>query len=176
MVLKANTYFLVLFFSTFGFYILLHEIMNLIYGFFTHVYQPFKSLWCHKWFHILQFTSLCFSHDGLKKMQVPRVFIGEECVGGGSDVQALHKSGKLKEMLESIGALQWSDLQVYYIVLILSCVLPLPSHTQGSYKVLFLSKCNTFPNCEFSIHFVAFKKKKGVILIYLTFRADNSSV
>ncbi|XP_015235377.1 glutaredoxin-1 [Cyprinodon tularosa] len=37
---------------------------------------------------------------------VPRVFIGEECVGGGSDVQALHQSGKLKGMLESIGALQ----------------------------------------------------------------------
>ncbi|XP_061543202.1 glutaredoxin-1 [Phyllopteryx taeniolatus] len=37
---------------------------------------------------------------------VPRVFIGEECVGGGSDVAALHKSGKLEGMLQSIGALQ----------------------------------------------------------------------
>ncbi|XP_054641884.1 glutaredoxin-1 [Dunckerocampus dactyliophorus] len=37
---------------------------------------------------------------------VPRVFIGEECVGGGSDVEALHDSGKLKGMLQSIGALQ----------------------------------------------------------------------
>ncbi|XP_068576151.1 glutaredoxin-1 [Cebidichthys violaceus] len=37
---------------------------------------------------------------------VPRVFIGEECVGGGSDVEALHKSGKLESMLQSIGALQ----------------------------------------------------------------------
>ncbi|MEQ2224604.1 hypothetical protein ILYODFUR_009179 [Ilyodon furcidens] len=37
---------------------------------------------------------------------VPRVFIGEKCVGGGSDVEALHRSGKLKGMLESIGALQ----------------------------------------------------------------------
>ncbi|XP_071351618.1 glutaredoxin-1 [Trachinotus anak] len=37
---------------------------------------------------------------------VPRVFIGEECVGGGSDVAALDRSGKLKGMLESIGALQ----------------------------------------------------------------------
>ncbi|XP_012726183.2 glutaredoxin-1 [Fundulus heteroclitus] len=37
---------------------------------------------------------------------VPRVFIGEECVGGGSDVAALHKSGALRGMLESIGALQ----------------------------------------------------------------------
>ncbi|MEQ2193489.1 hypothetical protein XENOCAPTIV_030335, partial [Xenoophorus captivus] len=41
-----------------------------------------------------------------KKTQVPRVFIGEKCVGGGSDVEALHRSGKLKGMLESIGALQ----------------------------------------------------------------------
>ncbi|NP_001297932.1 glutaredoxin-1-like [Esox lucius] len=37
---------------------------------------------------------------------VPRVFIGEECVGGGSDVSALDKSGKLEGMLKSIGALQ----------------------------------------------------------------------
>jgi len=38
-------------------------------------------------------------------MQVPRVFIGEECIGGGSDVAALHKSGKLEGMLQTIGAL-----------------------------------------------------------------------
>ncbi|KAK5872852.1 hypothetical protein PBY51_013514 [Eleginops maclovinus] len=37
---------------------------------------------------------------------VPRVFIGEECIGGGSDVAALHQSGKLETMLQSIGALQ----------------------------------------------------------------------
>ncbi|KAM8914307.1 glutaredoxin-1 [Spinachia spinachia] len=37
---------------------------------------------------------------------VPRVFIGEECVGGGNDVAALHKSGELEKMLQSIGALQ----------------------------------------------------------------------
>ncbi|KAF3856020.1 hypothetical protein NQZ68_010850 [Dissostichus eleginoides] len=37
---------------------------------------------------------------------VPRVFIGEECIGGGSDVTALHQSGKLESMLQSIGALQ----------------------------------------------------------------------
>ncbi|XP_019942593.2 glutaredoxin-1 [Paralichthys olivaceus] len=37
---------------------------------------------------------------------VPRVFIGEECIGGGSDVEALHKKGKLEGMLQSIGALQ----------------------------------------------------------------------
>ncbi|XP_029008014.1 glutaredoxin-1 [Betta splendens] len=37
---------------------------------------------------------------------VPRVFIGEECVGGGSDVSELHSSGKLEGMLQSIGALQ----------------------------------------------------------------------
>ncbi|XP_051269692.1 glutaredoxin-1 [Dicentrarchus labrax] len=36
---------------------------------------------------------------------VPRVFIGEECIGGGSDVVALHKSGKLEGMLKSIGAM-----------------------------------------------------------------------
>ncbi|AWP03207.1 putative glutaredoxin-1 isoform 2 [Scophthalmus maximus] len=56
-------------------------------------------------------------HGDMDKMQdyfleltgertVPRVFIGEECVGGGSDVAALHKSGKLEGMLQSIGALQ----------------------------------------------------------------------
>ncbi|XP_047438220.1 glutaredoxin-1 [Mugil cephalus] len=37
---------------------------------------------------------------------VPRVFIGEECIGGGSDVSALHRNGKLEGMLQSIGALQ----------------------------------------------------------------------
>ncbi|XP_062867231.1 glutaredoxin-1 [Trichomycterus rosablanca] len=37
---------------------------------------------------------------------VPRVFIGEECIGGGSDVEALHKSGTLEGKLQKIGALQ----------------------------------------------------------------------
>ncbi|KAL2099591.1 hypothetical protein ACEWY4_003985 [Coilia grayii] len=37
---------------------------------------------------------------------VPRVFIGEKCVGGGSDVAELDKCGKLEGMLQSIGALQ----------------------------------------------------------------------
>ncbi|TKS70920.1 Glutaredoxin-1 Thioltransferase-1 [Collichthys lucidus] len=37
---------------------------------------------------------------------VPRVFIGKECVGGGSDVEELHESGKLEGMLQSVGALQ----------------------------------------------------------------------
>ncbi|KAM3878273.1 glutaredoxin-1 [Diretmus argenteus] len=37
---------------------------------------------------------------------VPRVFIGEECVGGGSDVADLDQRGKLETMLQSIGALQ----------------------------------------------------------------------
>ncbi|XP_061583815.1 glutaredoxin-1 [Cololabis saira] len=37
---------------------------------------------------------------------VPRVFVGEKCVGGGDDVAALHSSGKLEGMLQSIGALQ----------------------------------------------------------------------
>ncbi|KAG5835011.1 glutaredoxin-1 [Anguilla anguilla] len=37
---------------------------------------------------------------------VPRVFIGEECIGGGSDVAELDKNGKLEGMLLSIGALQ----------------------------------------------------------------------
>ncbi|XP_028261355.1 glutaredoxin-1 [Parambassis ranga] len=37
---------------------------------------------------------------------VPRVFIGEECVGGGSDVAALHHGDKLQGMLEKIGVLE----------------------------------------------------------------------
>lgn len=31
--------------------------------------------------------------------QVPQVFINGNCVGGGSDVKALHASGKLEPML-----------------------------------------------------------------------------
>nr|AAH96952.1 Glrx protein [Danio rerio]AAI65481.1 Glrx protein [Danio rerio] len=37
---------------------------------------------------------------------VPRVFIGEDCVGGGSDVEGLDRSGKLEGMLQAIGCLQ----------------------------------------------------------------------
>ncbi|XP_071192549.1 glutaredoxin-1 [Salvelinus alpinus] len=37
---------------------------------------------------------------------VPRVFIGEEYVGGCSEVAELGESGKLEGMLQSIGALQ----------------------------------------------------------------------
>uniref|UniRef100_UPI00398EE315 glutaredoxin-1 n=1 Tax=Pristiophorus japonicus TaxID=55135 RepID=UPI00398EE315 len=36
---------------------------------------------------------------------VPRVFIGTECVGGGSDVEQLDKSGMLKDKLSAIGAI-----------------------------------------------------------------------
>ncbi|XP_061478634.1 glutaredoxin-1 [Rhineura floridana] len=36
---------------------------------------------------------------------VPRVFIGEKCIGGFSELDALHRSGKLKPTLEKIGAL-----------------------------------------------------------------------
>mmetsp|Transcript_12705 Transcript_12705/g.39351 ORF Transcript_12705/g.39351 Transcript_12705/m.39351 type:complete len:136 (+) Transcript_12705:2-409(+) len=35
----------------------------------------------------------------------PRVFIGGECVGGGSDVAELHSRGELKAKLEKAGAL-----------------------------------------------------------------------
>ncbi|KAM4708292.1 glutaredoxin-1 [Discoglossus pictus] len=37
---------------------------------------------------------------------VPRVFIGEECIGGCSDLEPLHSSGELTTMLQKIGALQ----------------------------------------------------------------------
>ncbi|XP_034023005.1 glutaredoxin-1 [Thalassophryne amazonica] len=37
---------------------------------------------------------------------VPRVFIGDKCVGGGSDVVELHESGDLEVMLQGIRALQ----------------------------------------------------------------------
>ncbi|XP_067279703.1 glutaredoxin-1 [Pseudorasbora parva] len=37
---------------------------------------------------------------------VPRVFIGEKCIGGGSDVEGLDRSGELKGMLQAIGSLQ----------------------------------------------------------------------
>ncbi|XP_048382711.1 glutaredoxin-1 [Stegostoma tigrinum] len=36
---------------------------------------------------------------------VPRVFIGTECVGGGSDVAELEKAGLLKGKLNAIGAI-----------------------------------------------------------------------
>ncbi|XP_051733513.1 glutaredoxin-1-like [Ctenopharyngodon idella] len=37
---------------------------------------------------------------------VPRVFIGEKCIGGGSDVESLDRSGALEGMLQAIGSLQ----------------------------------------------------------------------
>ncbi len=47
--------------------------------------------------------------DFLKNMtgarSVPRVFIGGKCVGGGTDVQQLQKSGKLVDLLKKAGAL-----------------------------------------------------------------------
>jgi len=36
---------------------------------------------------------------------VPRVFIDGQCIGGGDETMALHRSGKLGPMLENIGAL-----------------------------------------------------------------------
>ncbi|KAJ1208568.1 hypothetical protein NDU88_003952 [Pleurodeles waltl] len=37
---------------------------------------------------------------------VPRIFIGEKCVGGCSNVTELEKSGQLQPMIQEIGALQ----------------------------------------------------------------------
>ncbi|XP_048876818.1 glutaredoxin-1 [Brienomyrus brachyistius] len=37
---------------------------------------------------------------------VPRVFIGEKCVGGGTDVEELDNTGELQGLLEAVGALQ----------------------------------------------------------------------
>ncbi|KAG9487994.1 hypothetical protein GDO78_007673 [Eleutherodactylus coqui] len=37
---------------------------------------------------------------------VPRIFIGEKCIGGCSDLVALEGSGELEKMLISIGALK----------------------------------------------------------------------
>ncbi|XP_061418308.1 glutaredoxin-1 [Lethenteron reissneri] len=37
---------------------------------------------------------------------VPRVYIGEKCIGGGSDTEALERSGLLQGMLQEIGVLQ----------------------------------------------------------------------
>ncbi len=63
------------------------------------------------------FLFLLFSHaadcneiqDLLKNMtgarSVPRVFIGKTCVGGGTDVQQLQKSGMLVTLLKEVGAL-----------------------------------------------------------------------
>merc|ERR1712066_1164075 len=36
---------------------------------------------------------------------VPRVFIGGKCIGGGDEVASLDAKGKLKPMLEDVGAL-----------------------------------------------------------------------
>ncbi|MEE6517698.1 hypothetical protein FKM82_028065 [Ascaphus truei] len=36
---------------------------------------------------------------------VPRIYIGEKCIGGCSDLTPLDSSGQLKNMLQSIGAL-----------------------------------------------------------------------
>ncbi|XP_040572958.1 glutaredoxin-1 [Lepeophtheirus salmonis] len=36
---------------------------------------------------------------------VPRVFIGGECIGGGSETESLHKSKKLEPMLKNVGAI-----------------------------------------------------------------------
>ncbi|XP_028605042.2 glutaredoxin-1 [Podarcis muralis] len=36
---------------------------------------------------------------------VPRVFIGEKCIGGFTDLDNLYRSGELKSILQKIGAL-----------------------------------------------------------------------
>uniref|UniRef100_A0A8D0G872 Glutaredoxin-1 n=1 Tax=Sphenodon punctatus TaxID=8508 RepID=A0A8D0G872_SPHPU len=37
---------------------------------------------------------------------VPRVYIGETCIGGYTELEALHKKGELSPRLQQIGALQ----------------------------------------------------------------------
>jgi len=33
-------------------------------------------------------------------MTVPQIFVGDKCLGGFSDIDALHKEGKLEDMLK----------------------------------------------------------------------------
>ncbi|KAM8961921.1 glutaredoxin-1 [Pelodytes ibericus] len=40
-----------------------------------------------------------------RERTVPRVYIGEKCIGGCSDLVQLESSGQLENMLQSIGAL-----------------------------------------------------------------------
>ncbi|KAG9354397.1 hypothetical protein JZ751_001105 [Albula glossodonta] len=50
------------------------------------------------------------NHFGIVcEREVPRVFVGEQCVGGGSDIAELDQSGRLDGILQSIGALQASE-------------------------------------------------------------------
>jgi len=37
-------------------------------------------------------------------MQVPRIFIGGKCVGGGSETWSLHNQNRLIQLLEDAGA------------------------------------------------------------------------
>jgi hypothetical protein len=38
-------------------------------------------------------------------LQVPRVFVNRQCIGGGDDTVILDKNGKLKELLENCKAI-----------------------------------------------------------------------
>ncbi|XP_055489297.1 glutaredoxin-1 [Leucoraja erinacea] len=46
-----------------------------------------------------------YFHNKTGAKTVPRVFIGTECVGGGSDVKQLHDNAVLKDKLIAIGAI-----------------------------------------------------------------------
>merc|ERR1712168_1115041 len=79
---------------------------------FTKSYCPF----CHKakkaleglcdylWIEIEDLPNMDAIQDALKEMtgarSVPRVFINEECIGGGDETAKLKESGKLQQLLK----------------------------------------------------------------------------
>ncbi len=50
------------------------------------------------------YVGLVLIRLGNFSLQVPRVFVGGECVGGGSETWTLHNQGKLVPKMESAGA------------------------------------------------------------------------
>ena len=79
-----------------------------------HAFSPAPILWTQPM--LTPFLPLSFSVDDGSSIQdyllqltgartVPRVFIAEKCVGGGSDVQSLHDQKKLVPMLKEAGVL-----------------------------------------------------------------------
>ena len=43
-------------------------------------------------------------HDECVYVQVPRVFVGSKCIGGGSETWTLHNEGRLVPLLQQAGA------------------------------------------------------------------------
>ncbi|OCU02298.1 hypothetical protein XELAEV_18008060mg [Xenopus laevis] len=82
------------------------DFMSSLQQYFMQTTGESTPFTCGNTFRIgLKMTHKLLSMESDLQTKVPRIYIGEKCIGGCSDLVPLENSGELEKALESMGAL-----------------------------------------------------------------------